>query len=413
MTIVEFFDKTAIENVAGALLCAPEAVVFVGGSRRKMERSAQYYRRALLCRGIKTEFSFCTVNKNNLQNIYTTLEKIVMEHGDCTFDLTGGEDLYLVAVGMLLAAYPERVNCHRFNFQNNTVLDCDANGEVCSVESFSISVEENVRIHGGEIIRDKEDALATFDWDWSNDFLADVDAMWEICSRDPRKWNTQIHTLGRIGESFEMPDALGMRFDPALTASILRGRGTAPSVIPSFLAELEQQGLISDLSVEDESIAFTFKNEQVKRCLTVAGQILEIRIASRILGLTERDGQRFYNDCRVGVSIDWDGEENRDEKFRTVNEIDVLAMRGAIPIFISCKNGDFDTEELYKLSTVADRFGGRYAKKVLVAADMDKLGAKGEYLRARAADMGIRLLDNVAELDNTELDRLLRSLWLN
>ena len=37
MTIVEFFDKTAIENIAGTLLCKPEKVIFVGDKRKQME----------------------------------------------------------------------------------------------------------------------------------------------------------------------------------------------------------------------------------------------------------------------------------------------------------------------------------------------------------------------------------------
>lgn len=411
MTIIEFFDKTPITNIAGALLWAPEEVVFVGESLRRMERAAQFYRRTLLGRGIETKFSFCTLNKNNLQSIYASLEKIVTANDNCTFDLTGGEDLYLVAIGMLLVAYPDRVNCHRFNFRNSSVLDCDANGAVCRAEDFAISVEENVRIHGGEIMRDKKDEHSTYDWEWSRDFLDDVDTMWDICRRDPRKWNAQINMLGRIGDRFRISSRLGMRFDPVQAAELLRNRKAIE--LPTLLAELEKNQLISGLSVEERCISFTFKNRQVKRCLTVAGQILEAHVASRMMAQKEKNGQPIYNDCRVGVSINWDGEGDSEERYRTVNEIDVLAMHGTLPIFISCKNGDFDTEELYKLNTVAARFGGFYAKKVLVASDMDQLGAKGEYLRARAADMRIRILDNVATLSDAELDRALRSLWLS
>ncbi len=39
MTIIEFYDKNAIENIAGALLCAPERVIFVGDKHKKMEKS--------------------------------------------------------------------------------------------------------------------------------------------------------------------------------------------------------------------------------------------------------------------------------------------------------------------------------------------------------------------------------------
>ena len=413
MTLIEFFDKTAIENVAGALLCAPDEVVFVGGSLRQMERAAQFYRRALLSRGISTRISFCTVNKNHLQGIYTELEKIVNTCEDCVFDLTGGEDLYLVAVGMILANYPDVVNCHRFNFRNSSILDCDANGEVCRVEDFSISVEENVNIHGGEILRDRGNATATFEWDWNADFLEDVDTMWELCRRDPRKWNALIQSIGKLGENAREDDPLSMQFDKHCAEGVLRNRNVNLNAVTAFLAELERKCLISELKT-NELFSFTFKNEQVKRCLTIAGQILEVRIATRMLTLTEKNKQPLYNDCRVGVAIDWDGGDNEeDERFRTVNEIDVLAMHGTLPIFISCKNGDFDTEELYKLNTVAHRFGGSYAKKVLVTSDLNSLGAKGEYLRARAADMSIRILDNVAQIGDRELDRILRSLWLN
>ena len=128
--------------------------------------------------------------------------------------------------------------------------------------------------------------------------------------------------------------------------------------------------------------------------------------------LRDADGAPLYHDIRVGVVIDWDGDEEGDA-IRTVNEIDVMAMKGAIPVFISCKNGDFDMEELYKLSTVADRFGGKLVKKVLVSTELDKLGGKADYLRARMEDMKIRRLENIDELSMAELDRQLKSLWSN
>ena len=45
------------------------------------------------------------------------------------------------------------------------------------------------------------------------------------------------------------------------------------------------------------------------------------------------------------------------------NEIDVIALEGYTPIFISCKNGNVDKMAFYELDTVAKRFGGKYVKK--------------------------------------------------
>ena len=84
-----------------------------------------------------------------------------------------------------------------------------------------------------------------------------------------------------------------------------------------------------------------------------------------------------------------------------------------IPIFISCKNGDFDANELYKLNTVAEHFGSKYSKKVLVSTELDKLGEKSNYIRARMDDMGIRSVENVDEMNDSEFERVLKSLWSN
>ena len=51
-----------------------------------------------------------------------------------------------------------------------------------------------------------------------------------------------------------------------------------------------------------------------------------------------------------------------------------MLMRGVIPVFVSCKNGAVDSNELYKLNTVADRFGSIYAKKIIAATYLGKMG---------------------------------------
>lgn len=61
-----------------------------------------------------------------------------------------------------------------------------------------------------------------------------------------------------------------------------------------------------------------------------------------------------------------------DEEKDTENEIDVVLMKGLTLIFISCKNGQVDDDELYKLESVTNRFGGLYAKKVLIATYLGK-----------------------------------------
>lgn len=73
-----------------------------------------------------------------------------------------------------------------------------------------------------------------------------------------------------------------------------------------------------------------------------------------------------------------------------LNEIDVLSLTGYVPTFISCKSGKMGAQQtlhaLYELDTVAKRFGGKYAKKILVTVK-----ELGDVYMERASEMGIEI----------------------
>ncbi len=412
MVIIEFFDKVSLENICGALLCRPERVILVGPNRKKMERSIELYCRVLRAKGIDTEFSCVCISRNHLQAIVDKLSEIVENcDDDCIFDLTGGDDLYLVAVGIIMGCYREKVQCHRFNFLNDQLCDCDADGEVLDVKSFDISIDDNIAIYDGDVVTDLSCESFTYPWGFNSEFLLDIQSMWSICQKNTRLWNAQINTLGAICDMLDMNSPLEISFDQRIAQTVLGENRVKYTFVAWMLCELQKYGLIDSLYI-DNTVSFKFKNEQVKRCLTVAGQILELFIASKLLSIKDADGSALYNDVKVGTVIRW-GQSDDDRDLPTVNEIDVMAMKGAIPVFISCKNGYFDANELYKLNTVADRFGNKYAKRVLVATDIDKLGGKGEYLIARMEEMGIRCISDVDQMTDSELERILASLWKN
>ena len=86
------------------------------------------------------------------------------------------------------------------------------------------------------------------------------------------------------------------------------------------------------------------------------------------------------------MHIDWDGVIEAGGNRDVLNEIDVMSIRNNRPTFISCKIGNVDQMALYELETVANRFGGKYAKKVLATAQ--ELSAT--HMR-RAEEMGIEV----------------------
>ena len=72
-------------------------------------------------------------------------------------------------------------------------------------------------------------------------------------------------------------------------------------------------------------------------------------------------------------------------------------MQGTTPIFISCKNGFVDADELYKLSVVADRFGGPYAGRMIVLTQHQP---DASFLN-RAKELSIRVIQNVHNISTT------------
>ncbi|MBO4932002.1 MAG: DUF1887 family protein [Clostridia bacterium] len=420
MTIVEFYDKSPIENIASSLLCTPldahtlSRVIFVGNDGRKMDKSIELYREITERRNLSIDFSRRTVNRHSLADIVSVLSGIAEEFPGCIFDLTGGEDLVLVAVGMVAQKYPG-IRLHRFNVRNGTLIDCDADGETLDVGSDLLTIDENVRIHGGRVIYCGEDPDGTYIWDFNDDeFRRDIDAMWEICRKNPGIWNAQINTLDKISVMLAQKNT----YDLELSVDKERARRTMAADGDKFvlrmdiLKQLEAAGLISGLRETEEDFSLEFKNYPVKRALTQAGTILELYVTMTAAGLYEPNGSPVYDDVLNGVYIDWDGELHPDASVDVGNEIDVILMKGMVPVFISCKNGYVDADELYKLSAVADRFGRGYVKKVLIVSDLDRMGAAGDYIYARATDMGIKVIKNAAELTDIEMARKLRNLTM-
>ena len=409
MTLIELFDKSAINNIAPALCCQPDRIIYIGENSKLMEKRTKIYKEIFEKKGLRTEVSFKSLNKNKLNLAVEYLSKIVEEYDDCVFDLTGGAEIYLVAVGVILEKYKERVQCHRYNVLNEKLIDTDTDGKICATHEVSLSVEENVKIYGGKVKRGN-DEFSTYAWDFTDELKSDVFSCWDICKNNAKHWNVLIGALGEMcSESASASPSVVVPVSAAIT--VASNWRVSYKEILSLLLDFRKKGFIKNLSVE-ENISFEFKDENTKRLISVAGQVLELVVAFKMKEVLDENGRPLYDDVKVGVVVDWDaeGEEDNVGERETINGIDVFAMKGSLPVFVSCKNGNFDNEEIYKLNSVASRFGFDYGAKAIVASEFEKIVNRGK-LEARAVDMGIKILKNVDEIDDEEWERLLRTLW--
>lgn len=122
------------------------------------------------------------------------------------------------------------------------------------------------------------------------------------------------------------------------------------------------------------------------------GQPLEVVLRHIIETRFQRPRIRVYETDNFYAAIDRDvrmkkevnlilqsGQIHRDS---VTNEIDVMAVQGIQPVFISCKTCEVHTDALNELAILRDRFGGKFARAILVTSEMT--GKTREPVRRRA-----------------------------
>lgn len=125
-------------------------------------------------------------------------------------------------------------------------------------------------------------------------------------------------------------------------------------------------------------ITVEFINDYLKSFIFKSGTWLEVLTHSIINKIEEID------DSKNGVMFLWN-----DENQTLRNELDVVAIKDSIPIFISCKDSNkYNEMALNELNVYAEKLGGENAYKILVAT---KEPIKAP-VKIRAKEMGIHLV---------------------
>ena len=416
MVLVEFFDSEPIDNLVGALTLKSEKIFLVGESKYVTSQS-QRYNSFLEHRTELPLFVPVPVVKSDINKIVDKLSEIVVSCDECCFDMTGGEDTALVAVGMVYERYrsEKRIYLHRYNIGYGSFSLFEKRNDK-AVEHFTphITVAESIALHGGSVSPDEFKDNFSGGWNFTSELEAEVNSMWEISCRNPTRWNKVLGMLNAwesIKEASDTPLRTTVKISNA--ENIVKNSRNDINTVCRMLFEMALDGLILNFTRNDKEISFTYKNSNVKRCLSKAGNVLELKTVMMARKVKDEHGEPFYDSFDIQVSIDWDGKYHDacETEKDTTNEIDVVLMKGLVPIFISCKNGIVNDDELYKLNTVTQRFGGKYAKKVLIATHLGKNSEEAaEYFRQRAKDMGIILVDNVHEMDDKSFISSLKSL---
>lgn len=393
MTLIEFFSSSHVDNIAASLRLQPEKLIMVGDAD-EMSVPVKRYQKLLSQRGLRTKISTCNVQEKDFGEICAVLRKLVDQEPDCVIDLTGGDELTIMAVGAAVSNLDQnarnRIRVERFDHEKDCVVDCIHGNQNLSCKPANLTVEELIAIHGGSLHPDSYQPPMDFTH-------RDLDTLWDLVSDAPKEWNSALMILGEFESRSDSKTEiyLPLRYLHNSISDFDRKEG----IVRDLLDKLQRRGIIDDRSSRDV-LEYTYLDPVQRYCIQKAGNVLEIKTLLEGRSVLE-DGRPFFHDCRMSVSIDWDGvvHKSYEKEPETRNEIDVILMHGTTPLFISCKNGTIADDEPYKLDTVAARFGGPYVKKMLVAADPT---AVNRALGQRIQDMGIRPVTNVTEMSHAE-----------
>lgn len=356
MTLIEFFDDEIIDNVAGTLLLRPSRTVFLCPGKRN-ESFLKAFDAILKKRGVETELIMELVNVENAEETMTEVEEIVKKYPDADFDITGGNDIMLVTMGSLAKKY--NLPMHMANADKKTVKYINSE-KTCHVYEDFLTTTELISLYGGKTGNESRE-VETYTWERNPQSEDEILKVWNICKSDPGAWNTAIGVMR------------GYKMDKK-------------NVLTMMWSKLKKDNL-----VKREGNTIRYRSPLVKYLLNKQGTALEM------FTFLSAKRTEFFDDGQSGVVIDWKGKRDVE------NEIDVLLTKGFTGYFVSCKNGIVDSDELYKLSVVAKRFGGRYARKILVISQFEP----DRSFMERAEELGIAVIKNVRYLSEKDLGKRL------
>ena len=371
-TLIELYDDEPVYNILPAASVRPCRLICLGGRKLRGQKIKGKTVTPLRYLEIDVPCEFYTADMSDLASVKKQLEIIIDTYPDCIVDITGGNETALVAVGAVSAERSLSV------FRYDRLKGCFRNVCGCeeiegSVPDSDFSVDAILSMAGGAM--KSHGHLSVSELDERTE--ADVFRIWTVYKKHHRGWHKAVAYLQQVSKDLE-GDELSVD-----APSVVYGSRSINGADKAIMNELSEAGIIRNYRTDGGRISFDYSSPLMRSCLCDAGICLELYV----FAVAKRMG--VFGDVRISVVIDWDGDLRAG--INTINEIDVMAVRGFIPLFISCKSGTPNVTALNEIKTLSDRFGGEFARPVLVT--MSDVRGRDRYLAERAKDMGVTLID--------------------
>ena len=383
-TLIELYDERAIENILAPEMFRPQRIIYLCPEDVAQDRSRQDKLRAFFQhRGWEPELIFMTTSLFKADRILRQLLTIGEKYPNCAVDVTGGSDAALFAAGMFSAQ--TGAPAFTYSRKKNSFYDISGADFADNLEcTLSYSVEDFFLMAGGTLLPGRVDNGVL------SKYLTDFDPFFDCFLRFRRDWTDIISYIQKVS-----PGEYGQT--PPLTVegkyTVKGDHGSRNSANEAALNALARIGFLQDLRIEPgQSVSFRFRDHNIRSWLRDVGSVLELYTYKACIDAA------IFNDVISSAVVRWDETLGHGS---VLNEIDVMAARGVIPLFLSCKATDIKTEALNELAILRDRFGGKGAKAAIVTTEPCNAAA-----RHRAAQLGIAVID----LEELKSDQLVQRL---
>ena len=369
-TLIELYDDRPIENVLASEVFRPARTVFlcpreVAQNKKAKETLTRYFRHC----GLDTELVFLESSLYYADKVARQLRSVIETYPDCVVDITGGTDAALFACGSVSAelgipafTYSRRNNCF-YDIQSAPFAD----QLPCTLRH---TVEDCFLMAGGALRPGRVDNGIL------SQYADRFEPFFRLYLAHRAEWTKAINYIQVVSQS---EHGAAPKLKIAADFTVKGERGTRVDAPVNLLRELEEIGFLKDVSVSAERVSFTFRDTQVRTWLRDIGSVLELYIYKQCTDTG------LFNDVVTSAVVDWESTVHRDG---VTNEIDVMAMRGILPVFISCKTCPIATEALNELAILRDRFGGKGAKALIVTTQRCR-----SVTLNRASELSIGVID--------------------